>query len=230
MKLAPDGDLTNQAGRNWYPAVCTECGCKFLRLARFIVKSWGNCLVSSVVVETFSETSHLCWTHFIPLLGWIWRKGLGSRRDPDHEKTFLTFTLSVNKIILYQFSMFKSLDELNVYVRRDTASDGTLGWIWWGRCGRLHPLHSLGRRWAHPSQRCGQGTPRLRWPEHQTNKVSYLRVRKKLNDASTKFVQLVYELTQDYQLSYLTLWVAVSWKYLCFGGAIGRSMEAIHEV
>ena len=33
-----------------------------------------------------------------------------SRRDPDHEKTFSTFTLSVNKIILYQFSMFKSLD------------------------------------------------------------------------------------------------------------------------
>ena len=44
-----------------------------------------------------------------------------SRRDPDHEKTFLTFTLSVNKIILYQFSMFKSLDSIslgswNVYV------------------------------------------------------------------------------------------------------------------
>ena len=35
-----------------------------------------------------------------------------SRRDPDHEKTFLTFTLSVNKIILYQFSMFKSLDSI----------------------------------------------------------------------------------------------------------------------
>ena len=35
-----------------------------------------------------------------------------SRRDPDHEKTFLTFTLSVNKIILYQFSMFKSLGSI----------------------------------------------------------------------------------------------------------------------
>ena len=35
-----------------------------------------------------------------------------SRRDPDHEKKILTFTLSVNKIILYQFSMFKSLDSI----------------------------------------------------------------------------------------------------------------------
>ena len=40
-----------------------------------------------------------------------------SRRDPDHEKTFLTFTLSVNKIILYQFSMVKSVDSIASVVR-----------------------------------------------------------------------------------------------------------------
>ena len=38
------------------------------------------------------------------------RKGLGETRTM--KKTFLTFTLSVNKIILYQFSMFKSLDSI----------------------------------------------------------------------------------------------------------------------
>ena len=40
-----------------------------------------------------------------------------SRRDPDHEKTFLTFTLSVNNITLYQFSMFKSVDSIASVVR-----------------------------------------------------------------------------------------------------------------
>ena len=104
----------------------------------------------SVVVETFSETSHLCWNNetirfkssltsiiiestyltlnmkkiwgcFKVQVGWknafygetgSRKVSKRSRRDPDHEKTFLPFTLSVNKIILYQFSMFKSLDSV----------------------------------------------------------------------------------------------------------------------
>ena len=106
-------------------------------------------VVDSVVVETFSETSHLhvCWnnetirfkssltsiiiesTYLTLNMNKIWgcfKVQVGwknafyggnwvskrSRRDPDHEKTFLTFTLIVNKIILYQFSMFKSLDSI----------------------------------------------------------------------------------------------------------------------
>ena len=43
--------------------------------------------------------------HFMEKLG-LENVSKRSRRDPDH---FLTFTLSVNKIIIYQFSMFKSL-------------------------------------------------------------------------------------------------------------------------
>ena len=47
--------------------------------------------------------------HFMGKLG-LEKVSKRSQRDPDHKKThFLTFTLSVNKII-YQFSMFKSLD------------------------------------------------------------------------------------------------------------------------
>ena len=38
------------------------------------------------------------------------RKGLGETLTI--RKHFLTFTLSVNKIIIYQFSMFKSLDSI----------------------------------------------------------------------------------------------------------------------
>ena len=38
------------------------------------------------------------------------RKGLG--KTLTIKKHFLTFTLSVNKIIIYQFSMFKSLDSI----------------------------------------------------------------------------------------------------------------------
>ena len=38
------------------------------------------------------------------------RKGLGETLTI--KKHFLTFTLSVNKIIIYQFSMFKSLDSI----------------------------------------------------------------------------------------------------------------------
>ena len=38
------------------------------------------------------------------------RKGLGE--TVTIKKHFLTFTLSVNKIIIYQFSMFKSLDSV----------------------------------------------------------------------------------------------------------------------
>ena len=38
------------------------------------------------------------------------RKGLSE--TPTITKHFLTFTLSVNKIIIYQFSMFKSLDSI----------------------------------------------------------------------------------------------------------------------
>ena len=38
------------------------------------------------------------------------RKGLGETLTI--KKTLLTFTLSVNKIIIYQFSMFKSLDTI----------------------------------------------------------------------------------------------------------------------
>ena len=38
------------------------------------------------------------------------RKGLGETLTIKN--TFLTFTLSVNKLIIYQFSMFKSLDNL----------------------------------------------------------------------------------------------------------------------
>ena len=49
--------------------------------------------------------------HFMGKLG-LENVSKRSRRDPDHEKTFLTFTLSVNKIILYQFSIFKSLDSI----------------------------------------------------------------------------------------------------------------------
>ena len=49
--------------------------------------------------------------HFMGKLG-LEKVSKRSRRDPDHEKTFLTFTLSVNKIILYRFSMFKSLDSI----------------------------------------------------------------------------------------------------------------------
>ena len=39
------------------------------------------------------------------------RKGLGETLTIK-KKHFLTFTLSVNKIIIYQFSMFKSLDSI----------------------------------------------------------------------------------------------------------------------
>ena len=49
--------------------------------------------------------------HFMGKLG-LEKVSKRSRRDPDHEKTFLTFTLSVSKIILYQFSMFKSWDSI----------------------------------------------------------------------------------------------------------------------
>ena len=100
---------------------------------------------TSVVVETVSETSHLCWnnetirfkssltsiiiefTYLTLNMNKIWgcfkvqagwknafygetgsQKGLGETLTI--KKTFLTFTLSVNKIIIYQFSMFKSLD------------------------------------------------------------------------------------------------------------------------
>ena len=50
--------------------------------------------------------------HFMGKLG-LEKVSKRSRRDPDHKKiNFLTFTLSVNKIIIYQFSMFKSLDSI----------------------------------------------------------------------------------------------------------------------
>ena len=58
--------------------------------------------------------------HFMGKLG-LEKVSKRSRRDPDHEKTFLTFTLSVNKIILYQFFNVQiirlySLGSWNVYV------------------------------------------------------------------------------------------------------------------
>ena len=50
--------------------------------------------------------------HFMGKLG-LEKVSKRSRRDPDHyKKHFLTFTLRVNKIIIYQFSMFKSLDSI----------------------------------------------------------------------------------------------------------------------
>ena len=49
--------------------------------------------------------------HFMGKLG-IDKVSKRSRRDTDHKKHFLTFTLSVNKVIIYQFSMFKSLDSI----------------------------------------------------------------------------------------------------------------------
>ena len=101
----------------------------------------------SVVVDTFPETSHLCWnnetirfkssltsiiiesTYLTLNMNKIWgcfkvqvgcknafygetgsRKGLGETLTI--KKHFLTFNLSVNKIIIYQFSMFKSLDSI----------------------------------------------------------------------------------------------------------------------
>ena len=99
----------------------------------------------SVVVETVSDTSHLCWsnetirfkssltsiiiesTHLTLNMNKIWgcfkfqagwkmhfigKLGLEkvSARPWPLKTHFLTFTLSVNKIIIYQFSMFKSLD------------------------------------------------------------------------------------------------------------------------
>ena len=105
----------------------------------------------SVVVETVSETSHLCWnnetirfkssltsiiiesTYLTLNMNKIWgcfkvqvgwknafygitgsRKGLEkvSARPWPLKEHFLTFNLSVNKIIIYQFSMFKSLDSI----------------------------------------------------------------------------------------------------------------------
>ena len=42
------------------------------------------------------------------------RKGLGETLTI--KKHFLTFTLSVNKIIIYQFSVFKSLDSIALVV------------------------------------------------------------------------------------------------------------------
>ena len=48
--------------------------------------------------------------HFMGKLG-LEKVSKRSRRDPDHYKN-LTFTLSVNKIIIYQFSMVKSLDSI----------------------------------------------------------------------------------------------------------------------
>ena len=111
--------------------------------------SWSkdNTMQASVVVETVSETSHLCWnnetirfkssltsiiiesTYLTLNMNKIWgcfkvqvgwkksfygktgsRKGLGETLTI--KKHFLTFTLSVNKIIIYQFSMFKSLDSI----------------------------------------------------------------------------------------------------------------------
>ena len=105
-------------------------------------------LSGSVVVETVSETSHLCWnnetirfkssltsiiiesTYFTLNMNKIWGcfkvqvgwknafygetgswKGLGETLTIK-KNIFLTFTLSVNKIIIYQFSMFKSLDSI----------------------------------------------------------------------------------------------------------------------
>ena len=114
---------------------------------------WQTCglgfqsIVGSVVVETVSEISHLCWNNetirfkssltsiiiestyltlninkiwgcFKVQVGWKnafygetgYRKGLGETLTI--KKHVLTFTLSVNKIIIYQFSMFKSLDSI----------------------------------------------------------------------------------------------------------------------
>ena len=107
---------------------------------------------TSVVVETVSETSHLCWnnetirfkssltsiiiesTYLTLNMNKIWgcfkvqigwnnafygktgsRKGLEkvSARPWPLKKHFLTFTLSVNKIIIYQFSMFKAITEVS---------------------------------------------------------------------------------------------------------------------
>ena len=102
---------------------------------------------NSVVVETVSKTSHLCWNNetirfkssltsiiiestyltlninkiwgcFKVQVGWkmhfMGKLGLEkvSARPWPLKKHFLTFTLSVNKIIIYQFSMFKSLDSI----------------------------------------------------------------------------------------------------------------------
>ena len=51
----------------------------------------------------------------------LWGKWVSkrSRRDPDIKKTFFNLhfkCLSVNKIIIYQFSMFKSLDSIAAVV------------------------------------------------------------------------------------------------------------------
>ena len=48
------------------------------------------------------------------------RKGLSETLTI--KKTFLTFTLSVNKIIIYQFSMFKSLDSVVEFFMYPTIS------------------------------------------------------------------------------------------------------------
>ena len=99
---------------------------------------------TSVVVETVSEASHLCWNNetirfkssltsiiiestyltlnmskscgcFKVKVGWrnAFYGETGSRKGLGETLTIKkTFTLSVNKIIIYQFSMFKSLDSI----------------------------------------------------------------------------------------------------------------------
>ena len=79
--------------------------------------------LTSIIIESTYLTLNMnkIWGCFKVQVGWKnWfygetgvskrsRKGLETR---TMKKTFLTFTLSVNKIILYQFSMFKSLDSI----------------------------------------------------------------------------------------------------------------------
>ena len=119
------------------------CACAL----RTSLAGWDSSHPTSVVVETISETSHLCWNNettrfkssltsiiiestyltsnmnkilgcFKVQVGWKnafygetgSRKGLGETLAI--KKHFLTFTLSVNKKIIYRFSMFKSLDSI----------------------------------------------------------------------------------------------------------------------
>ena len=74
--------------------------------------------LTSIIIESTYLTLNMnkIWGCFKVQVGWKnafygktgSRKGLGETLTI--KKHFLTFTLSVNKIIIYQFSMFKSLD------------------------------------------------------------------------------------------------------------------------
>ena len=140
-----NGAYLIQLQYNYYK--CSQGGPSVSKKGWHEAKIAGTCIATSVVVETVSETSHLCWNNetirfkssltsiiiestyltlnmntswgcFKVQVGWknAFYGETGSRKRLGEtmtiKKHLLTFTLSVNKIIMYKFSMFKSLDSI----------------------------------------------------------------------------------------------------------------------